>query len=60
MPVPGKVEMVQSIMQAMSDESSKVTKTQAKLDFRREVSQLATSEGTEVGQTITLSAWVWL
>ena len=38
MPVPEKVEMVQAIMQAMAGASDKVTKTQAKLDFRREAS----------------------
>ena len=54
MPVPEKVEMVQAIMQAMAGASDKVSKTQAKLDFRREASQLVTSEGTEIGQTITL------
>ena len=55
MPVAEKVEMVHAIMQAMAGASDKVTKTQAKLDFRREISQLVTSEGTEIGQTITLT-----
>ena len=54
-PVPEKVEMVRAIMQAMAGASDKVSKTQAKLDFRREASQLVTSEGTEIGQTITLT-----
>ncbi|MCY3709727.1 MAG: TldD/PmbA family protein [Caldilineaceae bacterium] len=55
MPVGEKVDMVHAIMQAMAGASDKVSKTQAKLDFRRETSQLVTSEGTEIGQTITLT-----
>jgi len=55
MPVDEKVETVHAVMQAMAGASDKVTKTQAKLDFRRERSQLVTSEGTEIGQTITLT-----
>ncbi len=43
MPVPEKVEIVQAIMQAMAGVSDKVSKTQAKLYFRREVSRLVTS-----------------
>lgn len=55
MPISEKVEIVQSVMQAMAGASDKVTKTQAKLDFRREASQLVTSEGSEIGQTLTLT-----
>ena len=50
-----KVELVQSITQAMSRASDKVGKTEAKLDFRREVSYLVTSEGTEIRQALTRS-----
>ena len=53
-----KVDLVQSITQAMSDASNKVVKSEAKLDFRREISYLVTSEGTEIRQTITRSGLV--
>jgi TldD protein len=57
-PVPEKVELVQSITQAMSGASSKVWRTRAKLDFSREVSYLVTSQGTEISQTLTWTGLV--
>lgn len=55
MPIDEKVEFLKQVMQTMLDASDKVVKRQAKLDFRREDSQLVTSEGSEIRQQITLS-----
>ena len=57
MPLAEKVEFVQSLTQAMSSASDKIIRTNAKLDFRRDVSHLVTSEGTEIRQTLTGSGF---
>ena len=48
-----KMELAQAITQAMVDASPLVIRSRATFDFRREVSWLVTSQGTEVEQRLT-------
>lgn len=51
-PLSKKVELAQSLNQIISEASDKVIRSSVKLDFRREISDLVTSEGSEIGQTL--------
>lgn len=50
-----KVDLVRSITDTMLHAHDSVAKTEAKLDFRREILHLVTSEGTEIRQKIIRS-----
>ena len=51
-PLSEKVELARSINQTISEASDKVIRSNVKLDFRREISDLVTSEGSEIRQTL--------
>ena len=53
-PLSEKVELARSLTQTISEASDKVIGSSVKLDFRREISNLITSEGSEIRQTLML------
>lgn len=56
-----KVDLVHTLMANLASGSGKVIRTRAKLDFRREMSHLVTSEGIEQTQTLyTTGFGLWV